>query len=575
MLKLRDYQQAGLDNLRTGFALGHTRQVLVMPTGSGKTEMAAAIAVMAKDRGNHTWFIVDRKVLSAQTKARFESYGLTCSVLQGDNTAYLAGADVTIATIQTLRARLKDRDGLPDFSLFGADLVVIDEVHSFHQFHRDLLDARPELPCVGLSATPHNGSLGLYFTRVVAPVTVKQLIEQDHLVPFRVYQPAQEVDLSGVRFRAGEFVESDLQEKMTAITGDIVTHWIAHAQKRPTIAFCVNVAHAREVAQEFERCGIAAGVVVGGTPDDERLELYEKLRTGRIRVLCSVYVLGVGFDLPEASCAILARPTASEALHIQQCGRVARPAVNKVDALVLDHAGNTLAHGLPQNYVPPALDAVDTRTTKTRNPKERLAIRCGDCGFILEPGQQICPACGIERECSSEVRVIAGRLMEVDAPEPVDDAADPDYRLQMFMEWLSYYESLPKIAKPRGCAAYCYQHYFKILPWEDPAIGRAYSLLRSEPFTLEAKQMAVRYFKQKKLIGRAVAVKESREIAERLQPWDADKLRLLDPLDCGHPYLGVFMGTPPHAAQERCTACHKFIRWIPADELRHKQREAV
>jgi superfamily II DNA or RNA helicase len=564
---LRDYQRAGIDGLRDGFRAGHTRQILVSPTGSGKTEMACAIAQLARGQGNRLLFIVDRKTLSAQTKNRFEKYGLTCSLWQGENTALLDDADVTVATVQTLRSQLKGYSGEPDFCRLDGDLICIDEVHQFHQFHRDMMDARPDLPVIGLSATPHNESLGLYLSDVVAPVTIAELIEQGYLVPFRVYQPS-EVDLEGVRFQRGDFVEADLEERMTAIVGDVVTHWMRLAENRPTLAFCVNVKHARELAQEFNRCGIAAAVVTGSTPDEERLELYEKLRTGRIRVLTSVYVLGVGFDLPEASCGILARPTASEALHIQQCGRLARPADGKVDALLLDHAGNTMRHGLPQNYQPPELDAVETRTRRERNPKEKHAIRCSSCGCVMEPGQQICPACGIEREHNGHVEVIDGRLVEVDQISPPDPALDSQYRRQMFQEWLGYYESLPKISKPRGCAAYCYEHYFDVIPWEDhAAVGRRYKHLAPEPFGIEAKQMAIRYFKHKQSVKRGQIKKQAREFADSLPEWTGTAAGILDPLDCQHQYRRRYKGKPPHAAQERCAHCNKFMGWVKAEEL--------
>jgi superfamily II DNA or RNA helicase len=572
---LRDYQRAGIDGLRDGFKAGHTRQILVSPTGSGKTEMACAIAQLAQAQGNRMWFIVDRKVLSSQTKARFESYGLKCSVWQGENTQILPDSDVVVATVQTLRSRLKDYSGNADFRLFDGDLIAIDEVHQFHQFHRDLLTARDDLPCIGLSATPHNGSLGLFFTNVVSPVNILDLIRDNYLVRFRVYQPAPEIDLEGVRFQRGDFVEADLAEKMTAITGDVVTHWMRHGEGRPTIAFCVNVSHAREMAQEFERCGIQTGVVVGGTPDEERAELYEKLRTGRIRILTSVYVLGVGFDLPEASCAILARPTASEALHIQQCGRVARPAEGKTDALILDHAGNTLAHGLPQNYVPPGLDAVDSRTTRTRDPIERTAIRCADCGYVMEPGQIVCPACGVEREYKADVLIKDGRLVEVDTiTEPADPKQDPDYRRQIFSEWLSYYESLPKIKNARGCTAYCYEHYFGQLPWADSAIGKQYKAIPPEPFTVEAKQMAVRYFKHKQAVKRGRAKKETKGAISALPEWSGKRAGILNVSDCDHAYTKMYQGKGQHVAQLRCEECNTHLKWVSALELQKASQAA-
>lgn len=551
MLELRDYQQAGLDDLRTGFAEGHKRQILVMPTGSGKTETAAAIAMMARARGNRTWFIVDRKTLSEQTRRRFEGYGLTCSLLQGENTDYRAGADVTIATVQTMRSRLGD-----ELAGLDAALLLIDEVHNLHAYHRHLLDAS-DLPAIGLTATPHNPALGLYFTRVVAPVSVQNLQAAGFLVPFRVFAPS-EVNLAGVRVRAGDFVEEDLRKVMSPLCGDVVTHWVRLADRRPTIAFCVNVQHARELAQQFTDHGITAGVVVGGTPDEERAELYDALRCGRLRVLCSVMVLGTGFDLPECSCAILARPTASEALHIQQCGRVARPAAGKADALILDHAGNTVRHGLPQDYCPPDLDAVEGRTRTERNPPEAKAARCKVCGCVMPGGAKSCPECGTERRHSSEVQTLPGVL--VPAGEAVPDVSTEE-RAALFAQWLGHFTQ-KKYRKPRGAAALCYRHYFEGAPWDD---GLDYHGTELEPPGLDAVRKAENWRKHSMAKQRGQKQKALREVSASLPVWSGETS--LSSRDCDHRHFGIFRGTGQHAAQKRCTACGYFEGWIAGNTL--------
>lgn len=556
-LQLRDYQNRGIDELRQGIAGGHLRQILVMPTGSGKTETVCGIVQLAKEKGRRVWFIVDRKTLSHQTRARFESYGLSVSVLQGDNTSMHAGDDVVVATVQTMRSRM-ERDGDINFSMFDAGLVVIDECHNLHKFHRDLLSAR-EVPCIGLTATPHNPNLGNYFSRVVAPVSVQALIQAGHLVPFRVFAPT-EIELDGVRVRAGEFVESDLQDKMTPLCGDVVSHWIRLGERRPTIAFCVNVRHARELAQQFQHHGIPASVVVGGTPDEDREEAYQALRDGRIRVLCSVMVLGVGFDLPEASCAILARPTASEALHIQQCGRVARPAADKADALILDHAGNTIRHGLPQHYEPPELDQVDTRTRTERNPQEKHAIRCGNCGYVMEPGQGICPACGIEKRQTSDVVTAPGTLVEVG-----DDHEDsPEERRQRFQEFIGYFTTR-KYNKPRGAAAYCYEHHYGSAPWKDSAIGNRYNSLEAEPPGLDAVRQAENFRKHSHAKRRGQERKKLRSFTATLPAYSGNASA--DSRDCDHKHIGIYQGKPPHAAQRRCKACGSFRGWVSQSEV--------
>jgi len=566
-MNLRDYQQKAIEEVIAGIE-EHPRTVLSAPTGAGKTEMAVALARWAKEQGRRAWFIVDRKTLSHQARERFERYGLIVSVMQGDNTMMRAASDVVVATVQTMRARMLTEDGL-NLLGFDAGLILLDEVHVFHQFHREILKAS-DAPAVGLSATPHNPALGLYFSRLVVPVTVQELIEQEHLVPFKVYAPSAP-DLTGVRVERGEFAERDLDGVMAALHGDIVSHWQEHARRRPTIAFCVNVKHAHELAGEFESAGVTAAVVTGKTPDEDRDEVYAKLRSGAVQVCCTVMVLSVGFDLPEASCAILARPTASEALHIQQCGRVARVAVNKDSALILDHAGNTLRHGLPQNYNPPELDEVETRTRTQRNPKEPKAISCPECGFGMEPWEQTCAACGASTAVVSEVVTLPGQLQEIDGPPPVDQRD----RRQVFSECLGYYTGKPFArGKENGFAVGLYEFIFGAVPWEDPLFSGSHKTLSPDTPSTEVERAADNKWKHYLAHKRGIQKREEREADTELQSiiaalpeWNQTSFTL-ERWDCDHRWTGVYRAAPPHVAKRMCKVCGMHMQFVAAESLK-------
>nr|WP_207173461.1 helicase-related protein [Halochromatium glycolicum] len=139
------------------------------------------------------------------------------------------------------------------------------------------------------------------------------------------------------------------------MVGDIITTWKERATDRPTLVFAVDIAHSKAIIEDFVDEGIAAAHLDAYTTADERERIIDAFRTGEIKVLSSVNVLGIGFDYPGASCAILARPTLSEALHMHQMGRAIRKAEGKTDAVILDHAGNTLRFGLPEHFEVPDL----------------------------------------------------------------------------------------------------------------------------------------------------------------------------------------------------------------------------
>ena len=228
------------------------------------------------------------------------------------------------------------------------------------------------------------------------------------------------------------------------IVGDVISHWQSRCADRPTIAFCVDKPHAQSLADEFTLAGVRAAVVVDETEDDERAEIFAAFEARKLDVLTSVGVLGIGFDSPIASCAILARPTLSTMLHIQQCGRVLRPYEGKGDALILDHAGNTLRHGLPIDFTPPSkLSEIDKRTDRKARDTERPdTVICRRCTVVYPRQEDACPECGTPRERKTKVLVLDGQLRPVswesDKPEPT--GMTPEEVRRCYQEMLSICE---------------------------------------------------------------------------------------------------------------------------------------
>ena len=429
-VELRNYQERAVLQVESAFAIGDRRVVLSMPTGGGKTEVALELIRRARARGKLGLVVADRKVLVAQTRARFERHGHKVGVLQGVNTFVASDAEIVVASIQTLLARWEHEwvGRLVD----SAGVVVIDETHIWHEHHDKLLERLVDVPVIGLTATPLRDGLGLRYDRIVTPVTIAELQRDGWLVPTRTYAPSAKDLLAatdGVGVARGDFVEQALSELMRsrAIIGDAVSHWQARAEGRPTLAFCVDRAHAAELADAFRAAGVPAGYLDYMTDEADRARLFAEFRSGAIKVLCSVAVLAVGFDEPIASCAILARPTLSLSLHIQQAGRVLRPFDGKRDALLLDHAANTLRHGRPEDFVPPAtLSEVGKRSDgKTKDERAEVAT-CPACGAVYSSSSRICPECGHARVRKTALVVLDGELRYVDVDECPEAIGEPD-----------------------------------------------------------------------------------------------------------------------------------------------------
>lgn len=415
-LVLRDYQEAFADGIRRAWHW-HRSVLGWLPTGGGKTEIAVKLAMDEQAAGGCTLFVVERKTLATQAQARFQGkYGLLTGVLRGDDTFVRGYEPVIVASIQTLRAR-REHAAVQE-ALQRVTLVVVDEAHIKFKHHDELLDALPNARVLGLTATPLRDGLGLIYDTLVRGPSYDDLIERQHLVPPRYFLPHIDRVADGLkhvtRAATGDFVINELSELMRnkAIIGDVVSTWKAKGEGRPTVVFCTDIAHSQAVCDEFNSEGIAAEHIDMRTSQDDRRAMFERFRRGETHVLCSIVVLGVGFDEPAASCAVLARPTLSLSMHVQQIGRVLRPCDGKADALVLDHAGNVLRHGRVEDFEPPELSSIDKSSDKAPRNQAKDFFPCGNCRALMSPGQRVCKECGHEIARVNNVHHLPGELRE-------------------------------------------------------------------------------------------------------------------------------------------------------------------
>lgn len=336
MRPLRDYQQQALAKLRHSLKTGHKRPLLLCPTGGGKTLTAAWAIQSALDKGNRVAFCVPTISLVDQTADEFRKEGIhDIGVMQADHPDHNPDARVQVISEATLLCRQR-----PDVGL-----VFVDEAHAMHKAVMSWMSDAPDLPFIGLSATPWSKGLGKYYDDLIIAAKTQGLIEAGHLSPFKAYAPSHP-DLSGVRDVGGDYHEGQLAEVMSKepLRADVVANWLAKGENRPTLCFGVNRAHAYQLYQDFERAGVPAAYVDAHTDRKSRGDIKRAFHDGDIKVVCNIGTLTTGIDW-DVRCLILARPTKSEALYQQIVGRALRLADGKDDALIFDHSDTTLRLG--------------------------------------------------------------------------------------------------------------------------------------------------------------------------------------------------------------------------------------
>ncbi len=197
-------------------------------------------------------------------------------------------------------------------------------------------------------------------------------------MPAVVYAPPEGLDLSRLHSRGGDYAADELAEAMSdkALVGNAIEHYGRLCRGVPAVAFCAGIGHSRAVAERFNAAGFRAAHVDGDTEKEERRRLIAALGTGDLDVLTNAGLISEGVDVPAIGAAILLRPTQSLGLYLQQVGRALRPAPGKREAIILDHAGNSLAHGLPDEARAWSLDDKPRRQREGMPARPRRCPKC-------------------------------------------------------------------------------------------------------------------------------------------------------------------------------------------------------
>lgn len=461
----RPHQTLAIDRLRDALRQRHRRVVLEMPTGAGKTITAACVIQMVLDKQKRVTFTVPAIELIDQTVRALWDMGIRdVGVIQANHHMTDPTKPVQVASLQTLEKRT-----LPE-----TDLVIVDEAHRMSAVIKRWMEERPELPFIGMSATPWKKGLGRLYDKLIKVTSISALQEAAILSPFRVLAPSHP-DLSTVRTKATtngiDYVEDDLEEAMTPLVADVVETWLTKGENRPTLCFAVNRAHAKHLQERFDAAGVPTGYVDANTNREDRDRLRAGFANGSIKVVCNVGVLTTGVDW-DVRCIILARPTKSEMLYVQIIGRGLRVAEGKADCLILDHSDTTLRLGFVTDIHHDRLD--DGTMSEVAGGKERdkepLPRECPKCTTLRPPRVQCCPGCGFKPEQQGKpVETIDGELIELDVRGIAKANRDAGWDEKIaFMRQLRAYGLERGYA--RGWAANQYKTKFGVWP-NDPRVS--------------------------------------------------------------------------------------------------------
>lgn len=380
---LRDYQLDLLKKLFEAYKSGFKAPCVVLPCGGGKSVITAEIARRVTAKGKTVLFLVHRKELCEQIEDTFTRWGVDMSLCR-------------IMMVQTMTRRL-GKYSAPDF------IITDENHHSRTRTYRRIYDYFPDVPRVGVTATPkRTDGKGLKDVNdiLIEGVTAKWLIENQYLSPYRYFAPG--IIMPKFHVRHGDFdakeVNRFFEDNITTIYGDAVKHYRRLVDGKQAICYLPGVEVSRSIAEKFTADGIVAAHIDGKTPKAERSAIIEKFRRGEIKILCNVDIISEGFDVPDCECAILLRPTKSLILYIQQSMRCMRYKEGKT-AIIIDHVNNVRLHGFPDAEREWSLEDEE-------KPKGEVPVKtCPECFACVPIQVEKCPHCGFAFEIEKKEHI--------------------------------------------------------------------------------------------------------------------------------------------------------------------------
>lgn len=389
-MELRDYQKDLINNIRAEIMAHKKKICAVLGCGGGKSVIQGKIAAEAAKKKNRVLFIVHRKELCQQIERTFRKCGVDFKYC-------------TVGMVQSLCRHVPE--------LKEPKLILVDECHHIpSKIYRKIIDRFPNAIVLGFTATPvrkDEGGLGVVFETMVESVSTSWLIENNYLAPYKYYS-VDLADTKNLKTKRGEFDPGEVEKLMarTVIYGDTVANWKKFAEGKQTIVYCSSINTSKKTAQAFQNAGIKAVHLDGTTHKAKREEVVADFRKGKIQVLCNVDLFGEGFDVPDCEAVVLLRPTQSLTLHIQQSMRSMRYKEGKT-AIIIDHVGNYLRHGLPDGEREWTLEQNNAKQTQ----KQKTGVKsCPNCHAVMPATTLVCQNCGLRFRAEQEEPLVLERV---------------------------------------------------------------------------------------------------------------------------------------------------------------------
>ncbi len=344
-MTLRPYQQEAKDAIFREWDQGHSKTLLVLPTGTGKTIVFSAVTEECVRAGSRVLILAHRGELLDQAQDKLlKSTGLRCSVEKAEETSLHSWFRVTVGSVQTLMREKR----LAQFSPSHFSHIIIDEAHHcLSDSYQRVLEHFSAARVLGVTATPDRGdmrNLGQYFESLAYEYTLPKAIREGYLCPIKAQTIPLKLDLTGVGVQNGDFKAGDLGTALDPYLYQIADEMANYCRGRKTVVFLPLVKTSQKFRDILNSRGFRAAEVNGDSKD--RAEVLQDFASGSYDVLCNSMLLTEGWDCPSVDCIVVLRPTKVRSLYSQMVGRGTRLHPGKDHLLLLDFLWHTERHEL-------------------------------------------------------------------------------------------------------------------------------------------------------------------------------------------------------------------------------------
>ena len=343
--ELRPYQQQARERIHAEWENGHTRTLLVLPTGTGKTIVFASVAADQVRAGDRVLILAHRGELLEQAADKLQrSTGLVSAVEKADATCLNTWFRVVVGSVQTLQRTARLERFPRDY--FGT--IIIDEAHhAITDGYRRILDYFDHAMVLGVTATPDRGdmrNLGEVFDSLAFEYKLTDAIKEGYLCRIMAQTIPLKLDISSVTMSGGDYAVGDLGTALDPYLEQIAAEMAQRCKGRKTVVFLPLIKTSQKFRDLLNSHGFCAAEVNGQSTD--RKEVLADFDAGKYNVLCNSMLLTEGWDCPSVDCVVVLRPTKVRSLYSQMVGRGTRLSPGKSDLLLLDFLWMTDKHEL-------------------------------------------------------------------------------------------------------------------------------------------------------------------------------------------------------------------------------------